>query len=156
MLDQHAPFGRAMGLRQMMDRLLEDAVVMPRGDGQGVGSPPLDVYEEGDTLLVEAYLPGIKPEDLDINVEQGMLTISGQAQTEEERQERNYLIREYRAGRFSRSLRLPATYDPEACQAHFEHGVLRLSFPKSEAAKPRRIQIGVNGQSAITGGEATS
>ena len=156
MLDRHDPFGRAMGLRQVMDRLLQDAVVMPRGDGQGVGGPALDVYEEGDTLLVEAHLPGIKPEDLDINVEQGVLTISGETKAEQERKERNYLIREYRAERFSRSLRLPATYDPEACQAHFEHGVLRLSFPKSEAAKPRRIQIGGGSQSAITGGEARS
>jgi HSP20 family protein len=156
MLDRHDPFGRAMGLRQVMDRLLEDAFVMPRGDGQGAGGPAFNVYEEGDNLLVEAHLPGIKPEDLDINVEQGVLTISGQAQAEEERTERNYLVREYRAGRFSRSLRLPATYNPDACQADFEHGVLRLSFPKSEAAKPRRIQIGGGSQPAMTSGEAKS
>ena len=79
MLDRHDAFGRAMGLRQVMDRLLEDAVVMPRGDGQGAGGPALNVYEEGDNLLVEAHLPGITPADLDINVEQGVLTISGQA-----------------------------------------------------------------------------
>ncbi len=81
MLDRHDPFGRTLGLRQVMDRLLEDAVVMPRGgngDGQGWGGPALNVYEDGDTLVVEAQLPGLKPEDLDINVEQGVLTISGQ------------------------------------------------------------------------------
>ena len=156
MLDRHDPFGRAMGLRQMMDRLLEDAFVMPRsgnGDGQGWGGPALNVYEDGDTLVVEAQLPGLKPEDLDINVEQGVLTISGQTTAEEERKERTYLIREHRTGRFSRSLRLPATYNPDACQANFEHGVLRLEFPKSEAAKPRRIQIGVGGQQAMTSGQ---
>ena len=141
MLDRHDPLGRTLGLRQVMDRLLEDAVVMPRGEGQG-GGPALDAYEEGDTLVVEAHLPGLKPEDLDINVEQGVLAISGQTTAEEERTGRNYLIREHRTGRFSRSLRLPATYNPDACQANFEHGVLRLSFPKSESAKPRRIQIG--------------
>ena len=153
MLDQHAPFGRAMGLRQVMDRLLEDAVVMPRGDGQGVGGPALNVYEEGDQLTVEAQLPGLQPEDLDINVEQGVLTISGQTTTEEERKERNYLVREHRTGRFSRSLRLPATYDSEGCTANFEHGVLRLAFPKSEAAKPRRIQIGGGSQPAMASGQ---
>ena len=100
-------------------------------------------------------MPGLKPEDLDINVEQGVLTISGQTTAEEERTERNYLIREHRTGRFSRSLRLPATYDPDACQASFEHGVLRLSFPKSEAAKPRRIQIGGGSQAAMTSGTGT-
>ena len=164
MIDRYQPFGPTMGLRQVMDRLLEDAVVMPRGgDGQGWGGPALDVYEEGDRLAVEAQLPGLKPEDLDINVEQGMLTISGQTTHEEERKERNYLVREHRNGRFSRSMRLPATYDADACTASFEDGVLRLTFPKSEAAKPRRIQITgsgqrVNGSSqpALASGEAKS
>ncbi len=157
MLDRHDPFARSLGLRQVMDRLLEDAVVMPRnGDGQGWGGPALNVYEDGDTLVVEAQLPGLKPEDLDINVEQGVLTISGQTTAEEEHKARAYLIREHRTGRFSRSLRLPATYNPDACQANFEHGVLRLSFPKSEAAKPRRIQIGGGNQSAMTSGMSKS
>jgi HSP20 family protein len=153
MLDRHEPFGRAMGLRQVMDRLLEDAFVMPRnGEGnQGWGGPALNVYEEGDQLTVEAQLPGLKPENLDINVELGVLTISGQTATEEERKERNYFVREHRTGRFSRSLRLPATYNSEGCSANFEHGVLRLAFPKSEAAKPRRIQINGGGQPAMAG-----
>lgn len=143
MIDRHDPFSRALGLRQVMDRLLEDAVVMPRGgEGQTWGGPMLNVYEEGDELTVEAQLPGLKPEDLDINVEQGVLTISGQTATDEERKERNYLVREHRSGRFTRSLRLPATYNSDGCTASFEHGVLRLVFPKSEAAKPRRISIG--------------
>jgi len=154
MLDRHETLGRAMGLRQVMDRLLEDAFVMPRGgEGQnGWGGPALNVYEEGDELTVEAQLPGIKPDALDINVEQGVLTISGQSTAEEERKERNYFVREHRTGRFSRSLRLPATYNSEGCTASFEHGVLKLVFPKSEAAKPRRIQI--NGsQPAVASGK---
>ena len=153
MLDRHEQFGRAMGLRQVMDRLLEDAFVMPRaGEGsQGWGGPALNVYEEGDQLTVEAQLPGLKPEQLDINVEQGVLTISGQTATQEERKERNYLVREHRTGRFSRSMRLPATYNADGCAASFEHGILRLTFPKSEAAKPRRIQIAGGGQPAVAG-----
>jgi HSP20 family protein len=153
MLDRSDSFGRAMGLRQVMDRLLEDAFVMPRGgEGQTWNGPALNVYEEGDQLTVEAQLPGIKPNELDINVEQGVLTISGQTATQEERKERNYFVREHRTGRFSRSLRLPATYNAEGCTANFEHGVLKLVFPKSEAAKPRRIQI--NGsQPAVASGK---
>jgi HSP20 family protein len=157
MIDRYPPFGPTMGLRQVMDRLLEDAFVMPRGgDGQSWGGPTLNVYEEDDQLTVEAQLPGLKPEDLDINVEQGVLTISGQTTTDEERKERNYLVREHRTGRFSRSLRLPATYDSEGCTANFEHGVLKLAFPKSEAAKPRRIQIGGGSQPAMTSGQKKS
>jgi HSP20 family protein len=152
MLDRNDTMGRAMGLRQVMDRLLEDAFVMPRGgEGQTWNGPALNVYEEGDQLNVEAQLPGIKPEDLDINVEQGVLTISGQTAKQEERKERNYFVREHRTGRFSRSLRLPATYNADGCTANFEHGVLKLAFPKSEAAKPRRIQINGGGQPAVSG-----
>jgi HSP20 family protein len=154
MLDRQDAFGRAMGLRQVMDRLLEDAFVMPRGGGEGQSwnGPALNVYEEDDQLTVEAQLPGLKPENLDINVEQGVLTISGQTTSQEERKERNYFVREHRTGRFSRSLRLPATYNSEGCSATFQDGVLKLTFPKSEAAKPRRIQIG-GGQPAVTGGK---
>jgi len=155
MIDRYQSSGPTMGLRQVMDRLLEDAFVMPRaGDGQGWGGPVLNVYEEADQLTVEAQLPGLKPDDLDISVEQSVLTISGQITHEEERKERNYLVREHRSGRFSRSLRLPATYDADACTANFEDGVLKLVFPKSEAAKPRRIAIGGASQPAMTSGKA--
>ena len=154
MIDRYQAFGPTMGLRQVMDRLLEDAFVMPRaGDGQGWSGPALNVYEEGDQLTVEAQIPGLKPEDLDINVEQGMLTISGQTTTEEERKGRSYFVREHRSGRFSRSLRLPSSYDADACTATFEHGVLKLAFPKSEAAKPHRIQIGGASQPTMTSGK---
>ena len=161
MIDRSEPYGRAMGLRQVMDRLLEDAFVMPRaGEGQSWNGPALNVYEEGDQLTVEAQLPGIKPDDLDINVEQGVLTISGQTATQEERKERNYFVREHRTGRFSRSLRLPATYNSDGCSASFEDGMLRLTFPKSESAKPRRIQVSSgsrsNGTPAVASGTAKS
>jgi len=152
MIDRGDPFGRGMGLRQMMDRLMEDAVVMPR-QGMAGGGPSVDVYEEGDTLVVEAQLPGLKPDDINLSIENGILSISGQAEAEEERTERNYLLREQRSGRFARSLQLPPTYMADPSEATFEHGVLRLVFPKSEAAKPRRIQIGGTSQQAMTGGQ---
>jgi HSP20 family protein len=158
MLDRYDPFGRTMGLRQVMDRLLEDAFVMPRPGGTD-GGPSVDVYEEGDNLVVEAQVPGFKPENLDVNVERGVLTISGQTETQEERKERNYLLRERRGGRFTRSLQLPPTYTPDPTQATFENGVLRLVFPKAEEAKPRRIQIsGANrsGQPQLTNDQSES
>ena len=152
MIDRYDPFGRTMGLRQVMDRLMEDAFVMPR-QGALAGGPSVDVYEEGDTLVVEAQLPGLKPDDINVSVENGVLTISGQTEAEEERKERNYLLREKRSGRFTRSLHLPPTFTADPSQATFEHGVLHLAFPKAESAKPRRIQIGGNGQQAVTSGE---
>ena len=152
MIERYDPFGRTMSLRQLMDRLLEDAFVMPR-QGAAEGSLSTDVYEEGDNLIVEAHLPGFKPENLDVNVERGVLTISGQTEAEEERKERNYLLREKRSGRFTRSLQLPPSYTGDPSEATFEHGVLRLVFPKAEEAKPRRIQIGGGGQQAMSSGK---
>jgi HSP20 family protein len=142
MIDRHGPWGPAMGLRHVMDRLLEDAVVAPRQSGAtGWGGPALDIYEEHDTLVVEAHLPGFKADDIDINVERGVLTISGKPAGAAESQGRHYLVREHHAGQFSRSFQLPAVYTADPSGATYEHGVLRLVFPKSEQAKPRRIQI---------------
>jgi HSP20 family protein len=152
MIDRYDPFGRALGLRQIVDRLLEDAVVMPQ-QGVAGGRPSVDVYEEGDNLVVETQLPGLTADDINVSVENGVLTISGQAEAEEERKERNYLLREKRSGRFTRSLQLPPTYSPDPSEAVFEQGVLRLVFPKTEAAKPHRIQIGGGGTQAMASGQ---
>ena len=154
MLDRYDPAFRGAGLRQIMDQLLEDAFVMPRGFGgqaAALGGPALNAYEEGDHYVVEAQLPGMKPEDIDVSIEQGVLTIRGETTAGEERKERNYLIREHRSGRFSRSLRLPESVDPDAVQATYEQGVLRLTLPKVDRAKARRIQIGAGEQQALGG-----
>ena len=158
MIDRYGPAGQALGLRQVMDRLLEDAFVSPaRGASQpgSAGGPALNVYEEGDHLVVETQLPGMKAEDIDVNIEQGVLTIQGETRAEEERKERNYLIREHRTGRFSRSVRLPETVDPNAVEAIYEDGVLRLTLGKAERAKAHRIPIGTRTQGAIAGGQPT-
>ncbi|MDP8921671.1 MAG: Hsp20/alpha crystallin family protein [Chloroflexota bacterium] len=160
MIDRYDFFSRPLRFRHMMDRLLEDAFVMPLGgqpsggvtsNGQpfGVGRTAMDVYEEGDNFVVEAQLPGFKPEDIDISVERGTLTIRGQGKAEEERKERNYLVREHRVGSFMRSLQLPRAVDADGAQATFEHGVLRLTFPKAEQHKPHQIQIQTADQQAI-------
>ena len=153
MIDRYGTWGQATSLRQMMDRLLQDAVVMPGAGGtdQWAG-PALDAFEEGDTLVIEAHLPGFKPADIDVQVERGILTIAGTTQSEQEQKERHYLVREHRAGRFVRSLQLPAHYVGDPTEATYQDGVLRLIFPKAEAAKPRRIQVGIADQKAMTSG----
>jgi HSP20 family protein len=158
MIERYDPFRRAMSLRQIMDTLLSEAFVMPRDlQGGAAASAPLNMYEEGDTLVVEAELPGIQPEDVDASIERGMLTIRGESRSEEERKERNYLVREQRRGSFVRSVRLPDTVNADADQAQFEHGMLRLTFPKSEQAKPRRIPISGGGQQTqMTDGHQTA
>jgi HSP20 family protein len=156
MIQRYDPFGGLMSLRQMMDRLMEDAVVMP-GGGQagGTNRAALNVYEEGDNLVVEAQLAGVRPEDIDVSVERGMLTIRAENKADEERKDRSYIIREHRRGTFVNQLRLPDSVDPDAVQATFENGVLRLVFPRAEQAKPRRIQIGSGSSQSLSGGQQT-
>ena len=161
MLERRDPFNRMLSLRQMMDRLMEDAFVMPRdalmsGLGAITGGGQMDVYGEGNNFVVEAQLPGFKPEDIDIGVERGTLTIRGEMKAQEERKDRNYLVREQRSGAFQRTVQLPQTVNPDGCQATFEHGILRLTFPKAEQAQPRRILISVGGQGSAASGSGTS
>ncbi len=149
MIDRYDFWTRPWGLRRMMDQFFEDALVRPGEPSNGASTHTMNVYEEGENLVVEAHLPGIKPEDVDASVEQGILTIRGETKADEERQARNYFVREHRTGSFQRSLRLPDSVDVDAAQATFQQGVLRLTFPRAEAARPRRVPITASGQAAF-------
>ena len=132
------PFREMTSMRRMMDRLWE-----PWGRSEG-GTPALDISETDDEYIVQASVPGVKPEDLKLTVDNNVLTIAGECCSEEQgRKEGERSIRqERRHGAFSRSVSLPSTIDAEHANASFEHGCLRLTLPKSEAAKPRQIPIG--------------
>jgi len=136
--------GPATSLSRMMSSVLADPFfgAITTGENMPVGGSPLNVYEQGDNLIVEAEMPGFDPDDIEISIERGMLTIRGEMEDENEQQDRNYLVREYRRGTFVRSVRLPDTVDTENVQAEFDNGVLRLVFPKAEQARARRISVG--------------
>ena len=106
---------------------------------------PLGVVREGDDIVVRASVPGVKPEDIQVTVEEDLLTIKAETETEAEHEESNgnYLMRERRAGKFHRSLRLPDTVDAEKVESRYDHGVLTIRFPKVEAKKARRLEIKV-------------
>jgi len=160
MIDRSSGIGQAMSLRQMMDRMFDEAFIFPNGGkgGEPWGGFPLDVYEQGDNLVVEAHLPGLSPEAVDVHVERGLLTIQGQTSTDNEQTDRHYLLREHRAGRFTSTIQLPASYTADPTEATYQQGVLRLVFPKAEEAKPRRIQVGTGAQehSALKNGTAAT
>lgn len=150
-----SPFGELVSLRQAMDRLFEDSFVRPtwtaRGWSYGEGaSLPLDVTRDANALHVEAALPGIKPEDVQITVENGTLTIAAESRTEREEKndEGEVLVQEIRRGSVSRSITLPTGLEPDKANATFENGVLRLDIPVAETVKPRQIRISptTNGQ----------
>jgi HSP20 family protein len=139
-----SPFGELLSLRSAMDRLFEDSFVRPRPWG-GIfdGGPglPLDVTATADEIRVEASLPGVKPEDVEITVESGTLTISGQSGEERREESGDYLLQEIRRGSFSRSVALPTGLEPDKATATFENGILILRIPKAEQVKPRQIRI---------------
>lgn len=114
-------------------------------------APHADVVETNDDIRVVLELPGLSPEDIEVNLEDNVLTISGEKKEErEENEENRWHLSERRYGRFSRSFVLPREVEQDRIEAGFENGVLHLTIPKSEKAKPRRIAVqGGNGRQRI-------
>ena len=110
--------------------------------------PAVDILENEQELVVKADLPDIKPEELDIRVENNILTIRGERKFEKKAEEKNYLRVERAYGSFARSFSLANTVKTEAIKADYQDGVLTLSIPKREEAKPKQIKVNVGGQAA--------
>ena len=122
--------------------------------------PPVDLVEAESHFVLKADLPGLSEGDVNIEVQDGTLTISGERKAEHEQREKGWYRIERSFGRFSRSLSLPDGVDPDRIQASFSHGVLEVRIPKPEERKPRRIEISSssgngNGQPAAVEGSAT-
>lgn len=149
-----SPFSELFTLRQAMDRLFDEPFFRSANGISGeAGNLALDVRTTQDALVIEAALPGVKPEDVDITVENGTLAIRAEtAQEREEKQdgEGRYLVREISRGSFVRTVSLPNGLEPDKAEATFENGVLSLRIPKAEQVKPKQIRI-----SPVTGGSAT-
>ncbi len=146
-----SPFGELMTLRQAMDRLFDDTMYRPFTGFAGAeyGRLPLDVRTTPDALLVEASLPGVKPEDVEITVENGTLTIKAEDTAERSEESGGYLVREISRGSVMRSVSLPTGLEADKTEATFEHGVLKLRIPKAEQVKPKQIRI-----NPVSAGEA--
>lgn len=149
-----SPFGELLSLRQAMDRLFEDSFVRPPGWGGGSldsSSLPVDVSMTADELVVEAQLPGVKPDEVDITVDNGRLTIRGETSTERSEADGDFLVHEIRRGAFSRSISLPNGLKADKASATFEDGVLTLHIPKAEEVKPRQIRISPTNDGSTNG-----
>jgi len=102
---------------------------------------PLDVYETKDRVVVKADVPGLKPEDLDVSVTGTLVTIRGERKHEQETREANFYRREVAYGTFQRQIELPHTVNADELKATYKQGILELSFPKKEEAKPKQIKV---------------
>lgn len=137
------PFGDLISLRDAMDRLFEESFVRMRGLPSPFGAEALalDMYETADSVVVKTGVPGIKSEDIDITITGDVLTIKGETKVEEKVEKENYIRQERRYGAFQRSVRLPGSLVPDKAEANFENGILTLTIPKSEEAKPKTIKV---------------
>jgi HSP20 family protein len=149
------PVREMVSLRDAMNSLLQESFVRP-GVALADAAPamlPLDISENENEFIVKASLPGIRPEDVQITVHGDTLTIRGEMKAEEEKKDEHYHLRERRFGLFQRTVRLSAPVQADKARAEFENGVLTLTLPKAEEAKPKQIRIG--GQEKAQAGQAS-
>ena len=118
-------------------------------------APAVDLIEREDSLVLKADLPGLSEDDVQVEVRDGVLTISGERKAEHEDKQNGYYRVERSFGRFSRSLQLPEGVDADRIGASFENGVLQVTIPKPEQRQPRRIEIGTGSSNSTVEGTAT-
>jgi HSP20 family protein len=139
------PMREMTGVREMMDRLFDESFARPfstaLADGYGAGLPALDVYQTDNEIVVKAGLPGVKADDVQISVANGVLSIRGEVKEEMVERKGTYHLRERRYGSFARSISLPTDVDADKAHAEFDDGVLTLTLPKSEQVKPKTITV---------------
>ena len=141
-------------IQSEMNRLFNTFFDAPApGNGLSVGRrwiPAMDLVEDGDEYVLRADLPGLSEKDVNIELEDNVLTISGERKSEHEERKEGYYRVERASGSFSRSLTLPEGVDPERVRASFEQGVLEVRVPKPEQRKPRKVTIAAGGGAAKT------
>ena len=136
------PACEMMTLREAMDRLFDDAFTRPLSlSGNNWSIPAVDMYQTDNEVVVKAALPGIKADELQLNVTGEVLTIKGETKQENETKEKAYHIREQRWGTFERSIVLPTEVVADKAKADFENGILTITLPKAEEVKPKTINI---------------
>ena len=138
------PFGNLTEVRAEMNRLLDPALRAHGGMAAGAFAPALDVVEEKDNFLVKADLPGVSKEDVSVSIQDNYLTLKGERKHEVEQKESNFYHQERVYGQFVRTVELPARVEASKVTANFKDGVLQVTLPKSEEAKPKEIKVSVN------------
>jgi HSP20 family protein len=148
------PFQDLLAIQDEMNQVFGRA---RQGQGGRVWAPALDISERKDAYVVTVEVPGISPDDLDITLEDGLLTIRGERRFTKETSEQQFHRVERRYGAFRRSITLPSQVQADQIEASFDNGVLEVIVPKAEEAKPKRIQVNPGGQmEAIAASSRTS
>jgi HSP20 family protein len=139
------PFRDLGTLQDRMNRLFEDASRGTRGGEPTITaawSPAVDIYETENEIVVRAEVPGVERNDIQLNLENNVLTLKGERRFEKDTKEENYHRIERSYGSFSRSFSIPATVDESQIGADYKEGILTITLPKTQKAKPKQITIG--------------
>lgn len=140
-LTRWEPVREMMTLREAMDRLFDDAFTRPFSIRDGWSAPAIDMYQTDDEIVVKASLPGIKADEVQINITGDVLTLKGEVKHQEESKDKAWHIREQCWGSFQRSVALPTNVVADKAKAEFENGILAITLPKAEEVKPTTITI---------------
>ena len=135
------PAREMMSLRDAMDRLFDDAFTRPLSLRDGWSVPAIDMFQTDDEIVVKAALPGMKSDEVQINITGEVLTLKGEVKQNQEMEEKAWHIREQRFGSFERSIALPTDVVADKARADFENGILTITLPKAEEVKPKTIRI---------------
>ncbi len=134
-----------VSLRDAVDHLFEESFVSPERlmswRGTGTRPMPLEIYETPEEIVVRALTPGVSPDQLDVQYQQGTLTLRARTESPSAHDDWTWHLREFGYGEMVRTISLPREINADAADASFEHGVLTLRLPKADAAKPRQIPI---------------
>ena len=147
-LNRWEPYRSHTGLESQVNRMFNELFGSSQESNLTTWAPAVDISESAHELVVKADLPEVKPEELDIRVENNILTIRGERKFEKKVDEKNYLRVERSYGSFSRSFSLASTVNSEAIKADYKDGVLTLTIPKREEAKPKQIKVNVGEQAS--------
>jgi HSP20 family protein len=135
------PLQELVAMSHRLNRTINDPYTPRTEDSFGAWVPPVDIYERQDHLVIRVEVPGVQKEDMDVRIENGVLTLHGERKEEKEVKEENAHLMERVYGRFTRSFSLPTTVDAAKVTATYRDGVLEVTVPKVETAKPKKVEI---------------
>jgi HSP20 family protein len=148
------PFREFSTLQDRMNRLFRESYG-PEGREESLTTttfaPPVDVYEDEHTVSLKIEVPGIDEKDIDVRIENNVLTVHGERKFEKEEKEENFRRVERQYGSFTRTFTLPTTVDAEKVSANYDKGILKIALPKKAEAKPKQIKVNVGGEKTLEG-----
>jgi HSP20 family protein len=145
------PFREFSTLQDRMNRLFRETQGPEESLTTSSFAPPVDVYEDEHNVSLKIEVPGIDEKDIDVRIENNVLTVHGERKLEKEEKEENFRRVERQYGSFTRTFTLPTTVDAEKVSANYDKGTLKIALPKKAEAKPKQIKVNVGGEKVLEG-----